>query len=65
MKRIHPSKRAFVRRFPAPPPTPEGMVWYANRLVSAEAARAAAAVRMQGHDEKFEKKLAEKKARAA
>lgn len=54
MKRVHPSKRAFVRRFPEPPETPEGMV-YALRdgktvLVPAKEVSAAAARRMNDFD---------------
>lgn len=49
--RVHPSKRAFLRRFLAPPPTPDGMVWSPyhgtnGKLVRAEDVQRRAQIRM-------------------
>jgi hypothetical protein len=53
---IHPSKRAFLRRYPAPPPTPEGKVWHNNRLIDAAELQARCARAMAAHDAKWEAK---------
>ncbi|TMI98452.1 MAG: hypothetical protein E6G97_25850 [Alphaproteobacteria bacterium] len=57
MRGVHPAKRAFVRRFPAPPPTPEGMVFMSGRLQSAAEVTARAAANMRSRDAAIEKRL--------
>jgi hypothetical protein len=54
--RVHPSKRAFLRRYPAPAPTPDGMVYDPfdgpnGQLVTAESVQRRAIERMGRHDE--------------
>lgn len=61
MRCVHPSKRAFLRRFPAPPPTPDGMVFDPfdgpnGELVTAESVQRRAQARMAEKREPAEKR---------
>jgi hypothetical protein len=55
LMRVHPAKRRFLRQYPAPPPTPEGMVWMNDYLYPAKDVHNDCVRRMGRHDAMLER----------